>query len=189
MRAKWLIPAVLLLLATCVQAQSSPSFRLEEYTLNAGGMPSRGQQLGSASFTLTLASIGESVAAAGPAGASFGMDAGFDAAYPPPGEVASACGSSGGACMVFLDGETLSWPAEPSAGLYDLYRDSTADDFGECEQRDVLGTMTLDTSMPPSGGGYFYLVTAKNRLGEEGTKGFQSDTSERPASGQLPVCP
>ena len=46
-------------------AQTSTNFTLEEYTLNFGGTPSQSTELSSASFSITLASIGDTVAATG----------------------------------------------------------------------------------------------------------------------------
>ena len=173
-----------LVLTSVALAQTSTSFTLEEYALNSGGTPSQGADLTSASFSITLASIGDGVVASGLASSSFGMEVGFDAAYPPPGEVAAACGA-GEPCLVFTDSETLIWPAERSAGVYNLYRDDTGDGFGDCEEQDIAGTTTTDSSTPTAGNAFFYLVTVENRLAEKGTKGFQSNLTERLGA----VCP
>ncbi len=171
-----------LVLTTVALAQTSTSFTLEEHTFNAGGTPSQGVDLTSGSFSITLVSIGDTVVATGLSSASFEADVGFDAAYPPPGEVAAACGA-GEPCLVFTDSETLTWPAEPSAGIYNLYRDDISNGFGDCEEQDIAGTTTTDPATPTTA--FFYLATAKNRLGEEGTKGFQSNATERRGA----VCP
>ena len=171
-----------LVLSGTALAQTSTSFTLEEHTFNSGGTPSQGVDLTSTSFTITLASIGDGVVATGLASSSFGMEVGFDAAYPPPGEVAATC-AVGQPCLVFTDSETLTWPAERSAGVYNLYRDDTSDGFGSCEEQDIAGTTTTDTATPTAA--FFYLVTVENRLAEEGTKGFQSNATERLGA----VCP
>ena len=176
-----------LLLSGTALAQTSTNFTLEEYTLNSGGTPSQGVDLTSASFSITLASIGDTVVATGLSSSSFEADVGFDAAYPPPGEVAPTCGASGEPCLVFTDSETLTWPAEPSAGVYNLYRDDISNGFGDCEEQDIAGTTTTDTAIPTTA--FFYLATVKNRLAEEGTKGFQSNATERLGGTGLPVCP
>jgi len=168
-------------------AQTSTSFTLEEYTLNSGGTPSQGVDLTSTSFSITLTSIGDGVVAAGLSSASFEADVGFDAAYPPPGEVAPGCGASGAPCLQFTNSQTLTWPAEPSAGIYNLYRDDISNGFGDCEEQDIAGTTTTDTAIPTTA--FFYLATVKNRLAEEGTKGFQSNATERLGAVDLPVCP
>ncbi len=175
-----------LVLTSLALAQTSTSFTLEEHTLNAGGTPSQSVDLTSASFSITLASIGDTVVATGLSSASFEADVGFDVAYPPPGEVAANCGS-GEPCLLFTDSETLTWPAEPSAGVYNLYRDDISNGFGECEEQDIAGTMTTDTAIPATA--FFYLTTVKNRLAEEGTKGFQSNMIERLGAVALPACP
>ncbi len=177
--------AALVLCGTAL-AQTSTNFTLEEHTLNSGGTPSQGVDLTSASFSITLASIGDGVVATGLASSSFGMEVGFDAAYPPPGEVAAACGA-GEPCLLFTDSETLTWPAEPSAGIYNLYRDDISNGFGNCEEQDIAGTTTTDTATPTAA--FFYLFTVENRLAEEGTKGFQSNLTERRGGVDLPVCP
>ena len=172
-----------LVLTSVALAQTSTSFKLEEYSFNAGGTPSQGVDLTSTSFSITLASIGDGVVATGLASSSFGMDVGFDVAYPPPGEVAPTCGASGEPCLLFTDSQTLTWPAERSAGVYNLYRDDTSDGFGNCEEQDIAGATTTDTATPTAA--FFYLVTVENRLAEEGTKGFQSNATERLGA----VCP
>ncbi len=170
-----------LVLSGVVLAQTSTNFTLEEYTLNAGGTPSQGTVPTSASFSVTLASIGDTVAATGMSSSSFQLDVGFDAAYPPPGEVLG---------LTLTDKQTLVWSSESSAGLYNLYRDDTSDGYGNCEEQDVAATTTTDAATPATNNTFYYLVTVKNRLAEEGTKGLQSDmTTERLGSFGLPICP
>jgi hypothetical protein len=172
--------SALLLLSGAALAQTSTSFTLEEYTLNAGGSPSQGVALKSASFSITLASIGDTVVATGLSSGSFSLGAGFGVAYPPPGEV-------GG--LFLTDKQTLVWSAEPSAGVYHLYRDDTSDGYGNCEEQDIAATTTTDAATPTTNNTFYYLVTVKNRLAEEGTKGFQSDDTERLGAVDLPACP
>jgi hypothetical protein len=77
---------------------------------------------------------------------------------------------------------TLSWDPERSVGDYDVYRDllsSLPGNFGACLEHDVPAQTAVDVGIPGVGTGYFYLVTAENRLDEEGTKGFRSNGSER----------
>ena len=158
-----------------VLAQTSASFKLEEHTFNAGGNPDQGVILTSASFRISLDAIGDAVAATGLSSASFQLDGGFPAGYPPPGEVLNL--------RLLADAETLEWDAEGSIGSYNLYRDllSSLTDlgYGGCEQESLTDETTTDTEAVPSGDGYFYLVTAENKLTEEGTKGFHSDATER----------
>ena len=168
------------LLTAPVVAQQSANFKLNEHVINAGGHPSGGVVMASTSYKITLDALGESVVQVGMTSTSFHMDASFASAYPPPGEVVN---------LVFTDDQTLDWSAERSAGVYDLYRDETPDGYGTCEQSDLPGPPATDASTPAAGGTVFYLVTVKNRLWEEGTKGFRSDAGERLGATVLPVCP
>lgn len=166
--------------ATAAVAQSSASYKLEEQVLNAGGHPINGNTMNSSHFRMTLDSIGEAVVGVGIGSASYAVDSGFDSAYPPPGEIAG---------MWFSDHDTMHWQAEPSAGSYNLYRDLMSNlsglGYGQCFDSTVSGTSGTDTGTPPVSDGWFYLVTADNRLGEEGTKGQDSAATER----QGTVCP
>ena len=112
--------------------------------------------------------------------ASFRIDPSWGLSYPPPDEVSG---------LLFSDAETLAWGAERSVGVYQLYRDRisalTGLDYGECEQQNLQHPTTTDADPVPAGDGFFYLVTAQNRLAEEGTKGFRSDGDERHGT----VCP
>ena len=108
---------------------------------------------------------------------------GFAASYPPPGEVGGSCSGGGATCLTFPDSETLVWPAERSAGTYNLYRGLLSaivgSGFGECSQVSLTTTTTTDTEAVPSQDGFYYLVTVVNGLGEEGTKGNRSDGGDR----------
>jgi hypothetical protein len=156
--------------------QQSASYRLEEHALNAGGRPADGVEATSVSYRITLDAIGQGVLGRDLSSASYRMDGGFVPAYPPPGEVTG----------VFLtDAVTLVWDPEPSAGHYNLYRDALTSlsglGYGRCNRQRLTATTTTDPAVPsPPGEGYFYLVTAANRLHEEGTKGWDSFLDERP---------
>jgi hypothetical protein len=173
----WTWPLALLLTSAAL-AQSSESFDLEEQVLNAGGAPAGGAVPGSAGFRVTLASIGEPLAGTGAASGSFAIDSSFAGAYLPPGEASG---------LVFPNAQTLEWAPERSTGDYNLYRGSLGEfpGFGTCLRQGIPGETVTDDDPVPSGGGFFYLVTASNRLGEEGTKGFQGDGTERAGN----VCP
>ena len=171
---------VAVLFALPALAQQSANFKLTEHVFNGGGHPSDGLVLASTSYRVTLDALGESVVQGGMTSTTFRMDASFASAYPAPGEV-------GG--LAFTDGQTLDWSAERSAGVYDLYRDETPGGYGTCEQSDLPGPAATDASTPAVGDCFFYLVTVKNRLGEEGTKGFRSNAGERLGATDPPVCP
>ena len=179
---KVLVPIMLSLVAAGpILAQESASFKLNEHSFNAGGHPDQGTVLESASFTVSLDAIGDPVSLLGLSSTSFQLDAGSVAPYPPPGEVSG---------LVFVDGETLNWDPEPSVGIYNLYRELISDltglGYGSCEQQDLATESATDLDIPPGGDGYLYLVTVENLLAEEGTKGFDSNASERPT---LAPCP
>jgi hypothetical protein len=175
--------AALIALATigAAQAQESASFRLKEHVLNAGGSPAGGATPGSASYRVSLDALGEGVLPRPMSSASFRLDGGFGAAYPPPGEVTG---------LRFLDETTLAWNPERSVGLYNLYRDLlgalSGSSAGACEQQGLAGETATDSDAVPVGDGYFYLVTAENRLGEEGTRGADSAGASRPTTGACP---
>jgi hypothetical protein len=176
---------VLLLLALAgampAEAQQSASFNLEEHTFNAGGRPDEGTVAQSASFRVSLDAIGEAVSLAGLTGASFGIDAGFVAPYPAPGEVLG---------LRFANHVKLIWDPDPSTGVYNLYRGLVASlsglAYGSCHESGVDGESTSDADLPPANQAFFYLVTAENLLAEEGTKGFDSEGDEHPNSMPCP---
>jgi len=169
-------------------AQTSTNYKLVEHSINAAGHPAQGTILvstgGAVGFRITLDAAGEAVV--GPTmtnlGGTFRMDGGFLLAYPPPGEVANL--------QLSADEVTLSWNSEKSFGDYNLYRDLLSSlsgvGYGLCEQSAITATSTTDAGVPPTGDGYFYLVTARNRLREEGTKGFDSAGAERPNPSPCP---
>jgi hypothetical protein len=174
-----LVTAVLLASAASAQAQTSASYKLQESVLNSGGHPAQGSVLSSASYHVRLDAIGDG--ALGLASASFHVDGGFVDAYPPPGEVLQ---------QIFSSSTTQAWSPERSVGRYEVYRDSltalSGGGTGACFTSGLSAESASDTSDPAVGQGWFYLVTARNRLGEEGTKGFRSDGSERPNPAACP---
>ena len=174
------LAAVLVLAALPTPGQQSASFKLKESAVNAGGRPLNGTVAASASFRIALDSIAENAPARGLTSSSFRMDSGLISAYPPPGETLG---------LRFTDRTTLRWTPEKSVGTYNLYRDLLAalpGNYGTSFKAAIAGTTWVDSTTPPTGAGWFYLVTAENRLAEEGTKGYRSDNVER--SNPLP-CP
>ncbi len=175
MRQAMVLAGLLLLALGTASAQQSTSFTLEEHVFNAGGHPQAGTILTSASLQITLDAIGEGMAVTGLSSASFQLDGGFPTGYPPPGEVLD---------LRFSDATTLEWNPEGSIGSYSLYRDLLSSlsglGYGMCLEPFLLIETTTDTDVPAAPGtGFFYLVTAENKLAEEGTKGFLSDATER----------
>lgn len=153
-------------------SQSSENYGIEQSTFNSGGNPS--PILLSPNYQMTLDAIGEGIVAVGAESASYGMDAGFPSPYPPPGEVLN---------LLFTDAITLSWDAERSACGYHLYRGALTDlpsSYGSIVKPLITETNTTDEETPAPGGSFFYLLTAVNRIGEEGPTGNDSSGNPRP---------
>jgi hypothetical protein len=165
--------------STGLLAQTSASYQLTESVFNAGGSPA--PVLTSTSYQVTLDSVGDSVSGGTLSSASYNSSPGFPAAYPPPGEVAT---------VRFTDPTTLTWTPEGSTGTYNLYRGLLTDlpgSYGACKlPANIPGETATDVDVPPSGQCYFYLVTAKNRLAEEGTMGTDSVGVEHPNPSPCP---
>lgn len=166
-----LIGLALAALGTPLPAQTGTTYRLEEQTLNAAGHPDSGSVMTGTGHRMTVDAVGDAVTAYGLTGASFTLDSGFGAAYPPPGPVSA---------LIFTAKTELEWAPEGSPhGRYNLYRDLMSNldglGYGACEQQGITGTTATDADAAPGGDGFFYLVTAVNALAEEGTKGFQGD--------------
>lgn len=162
-------------------AQTSASHRLTESVFNGGGDPWNGASGASASHRVKLDAVGDGLIAVGLSSASFHMDGGFVDVYPPPGEVAHA---------LFSSKTTLVWDPEKSIGHYSVYRDSmgvlSGGGTGTCLASNLLSETATDAATPVAGTGFFYLVTARNRLLEEGTKGERSSGLERPNPAPCP---
>lgn len=152
-------------------AQQSSSYKMTEHAINGGGHPADGTILVSGSFRVTLDAIGDAAARPGLGSASFRMDGGFVSRYPPPGEVRN---------VRFSDSTTMSWDPNESVGVYHLYRDDA------CVPPDLTVTTATVPEVPAAGSFYSYLVTAENRLSEEGTQGYESGGSERTNSSPCP---
>ena len=155
-------------MSTVAMAQTSAGYKLTEFTLNGGGRPANGSIASSASYRIKLDAIGDTVAATGLSSASHHLDDGFVSAYPPPGEVRNERWT----------GKTvLSWDPEGSVGTYEVYRDlmsSLPGSFGACFQSPLLGETATDVTSPASGTAWFYLVTARQPTGLEGSMGADS---------------
>ena len=172
---------VCLVCPAAAQAQQSASFKLQEFAINNGGHPADGLTLASASFRLSFGALGEGFSAAGLSSPARRMDACFVATYAPPGEVEN---------LRLSDATTLNWDPERSVGRYNLYRGLLSafpgGTYGSCQQSAIIGETATDAANPVSGQGFFYIVTAENRLAEEGTKGFDSSGSELPNPAPCP---
>jgi len=176
-----LLLVCILFLVPVTPAQESGSFKLNESVLNSGGSPTSGSSPASASFRISQDAIGGAIGYRALSGTSFRMDPSFVAAYRPAGEVGS---------LVFTDSETLAWNPEKAAAGYSLYRDQLTSlsglGYGNCLATDIPTTTTTDAEVPLLSEGFFYLVASRNRLDEEGGKGFNSDGAERPNPAPCP---
>ena len=108
------------------------------------------------------------------------MGTSFFQGYLPPGEVQG---------LRWLSGSHLAWDADPASVTYNVYRDGLAGlpgTHGECLADEVGGTAYAEATNPAPGAGFFYLVTAENRLNEESSRGVQSDGNPR---SELNACP
>ena len=155
------------------------ALKVESATLNAGGHPLQGTKLGSASYRVSLDALGDS-ARSGLTSASFRLDGGFVARYPPPGEVKN---------LRFTTKSQLVWNGERSTGTYDVYRavlSTLPGSFGGCLASGIQPTSYDDVAIPSPATGLFYLVTAENRLLEEGTKGPSSNGVPRSNTSACP---
>jgi hypothetical protein len=157
--------AIVFGIAAAALAQSSANFSIEQGTLNNGGNPI--PVLSSVNFQITLDAIGDGLAQTGLSSASYGMDSGFAPDYRPPGEVLN---------LRFTSKTAFGWNPEPSVGKYDTYRGTLGSftGYGTCLHGGLAANADTDPAVPSAGTGYFYLVTAKNRIAEEGPKGYNS---------------
>jgi hypothetical protein len=175
----------ILVLVLCLSgagiAQQSTSYKLSDQTFNAGGHPDDGVMLTSASYGITLDALGNAVSGTVLVSTSYSVQGGFVAGHPPPVEVNG---------LLFAGRDDLEWGPERSAGHYNLYRDPLvglpAMGYGVCRDHHLSSTAYHDPDLPGSGEGLFYLVTAVNTLGEEGSKGWDSDGAVR---GNPSPCP
>jgi hypothetical protein len=162
-------------------AQTSASYKLTEFTLNNGGDPANGSFAVSTNYRVRLDAVGDAAAAAALSSASHHSSAGFVSDYPPPGEVTG---------HLFSNKTTLTWSPEKSVGSYDVYRAAISSlsglSFGTCLQSGLTAESATDAATPSAGQGFFYLITARNLLGEIGTKGYASTGIERANAAPCP---
>ena len=161
-----------LILTPTIRAQTSTNYKNGEHVINSGANPA--PTLASTNYKITLSSIGDGLTGNGMSSSSYQMDGGFLPSYPPPGEVLN---------LMFSDETTLVWDTEQSVGDYGVYRGDVADlsggGYGVCLVSGVTATQAEDASTPDPGQCFFYLVTARNRIVEEGTMGSDSSGTGR----------
>lgn len=155
-----------------VFAQSAGNYVQDEHIFNEGGNPLQGQVLASTNFIITLDAVGQSLGLTELSGSSFQMQAGFVPAYPPPLETLN---------LKFVTKTQMIWDHEKSVGTYNIYRgngDNFAP-FGACMSKSLPSENGQDSEIPAPNQFFYYLVTAENQIEEEGTKGYESDGTER----------
>jgi hypothetical protein len=166
--------ALALLGTAFASAQQSANFQVEGGVINAGGRPASGVTASSASFRVSLESIGEAATEVALSSGSFRGEAGFSSAYLAPIETGP---------LRFTNPVRLEWSRDRSAAAFNLYRDALSNlaglTYGNCLQTNLTDTFAIDPAVPITGNGFFYLVTALNRLVEEGPKGSASSGSPR----------
>lgn len=162
-------------------AQQSASFSMAEHVFNSGGRPAAGATAASANHRLSIDAVGEGVFPGALSGNLHQVAGGFVAAYPPPGEVTG---------LRFANMQTLVWNPEGAVGAYHLYRGGLASisglSYGACLTSAIDAPTAIDAGVGPAGSGFYYLVTARNRLWEEGTKGRSSASVQRANNAPCP---
>ncbi len=162
-------------------AQQSASFNMAEHVFNSGGRPAAGATAGSAHYRLSIDAVGEGVFPGALGGNAHQVAGGFVAAYPPPGEVTG---------LRFANAQTLLWNPEGAVGAYHLYRGGLASiaglSYGACLTSAINAPTVVDAGAVPAGSGFYYLVTARNRIWEEGTKGRSSAGVQRANNAPCP---
>ena len=171
---------VLLAVPSLAGAQTSASFRISTSTFNGGGDPGNNGCAASASYRIRIDALGAPTASQESVSPSFRTGTGFVDGLAPPGEVQG---------VAFTDKITLTWNPDRSIGTYQVYRDSLRSlpgEYGSCFAPGSSSEGAVDPDAPQAGEGWIYLVTARNRLGEEGTKGVSTGGVERE---NLSPCP
>lgn len=108
------------------------------------------------------------------------MDAAFTVQYAPAREISN---------LKFSSATSLTWDPEASVGTYNVYRgqlSSLPGSYGACLGPGLTNETFDDTNVPAAGEVYFYLITAENRVEEEGTMGSTSSGTERANSSPCP---
>ncbi len=177
-----LMLAMLLAMAAIapLSAQSSASYKLTGSSINSSGDPKDGIILASPHFHITLDSVGDPLVEMGSASASFQVGGGSVGSYAPPLEVTD---------LRLTDATTLEWDPEASAMKYQVYRgplSSMPGTYGACFAGNLAESTATDASAPGLGQAFFYLVTGRNRLGEEGPKGYSSSGALEPNPSPCP---
>ena len=176
MQVKRRIGSILLAIAAVPAfAQSGPSYSIASHTFNAGGHPDDGVVPASASFVISLDSVGDAISPGMLSSTSYSIHAGFAMTYGPPGRVDG---------LVFDDDTSMRWNVARAAGTYNLYREGldtvALATPATCLEPAVPAPMAFDVEEPATGDGFYYLVTARNLLLEESASGSGTSGVPRP---------
>lgn len=181
MKVEAVITLLFVALSSTAVAQQSEGYRLSEYVFCAGGGPRTEGEPGSTGYRISSSMIGQQFGADEVRGSLQVHYPGYQTSWAPPVEVFG---------LRFDAPASLHWDAAPLADHYHVYRDPLevlgSGTCGSCQQHTVYGMTTTDVAEPSSGSGFLYLICASNRLGEEGTRGSDSDGVARPPSDPCP---
>ncbi len=180
---KWLCAVLCCLaavMASSVRAQSSANYQLTQGVINCGGDPQNSTVLASTSYQVTLDAIGDAVAGGPLASAGFTSDVGLPPSLKPPGEVLD---------LRFSTQTTLTWQPEHSVGSYSVYRGLLSHvpaNYGSCLVSNLATELATDSDTPSVGQCFVYLVTAHNRIDDEGPLGSTSSGAPIPNNSPCP---
>jgi len=153
-----------------------------ESEFNAAGHPRDGVNPASACCVITRGAIGGFLVADRLSSASYTLDSGIVGLLPPPGQVRN---------LRFTGETTLAWDPDRSVGTYALYRGEIAalpGSYGSCLQGELTAPEATAGGTPAAGGVFLYLVSASNRIAEEGGIGVDGAGNPRPSPGSN-TCP
>ncbi|MEM7246552.1 MAG: hypothetical protein AAF533_14465 [Acidobacteriota bacterium] len=156
-----------LTVADVAHGQVSSGYRQLEQDLSSGGPSTGTSTLSSTSFQVTLEVAGTGRSGQLLSSPSHRVGDGLTWAAVPPSEVSEL--------RCTLDG--LRWDLAPYGDTYTLRRgllSELADGYGDALAWDIVGSRSDDDTLPPPGDGFFYLIGATSRLGEEGPLGRDS---------------
>ena len=128
----------------------------------------------SSSYRLSRSTLGDSIAELSLSGSSFTLATDWTATLPPALEVES---------LRFESTSRLIWQVERSLGTYRIYRGgpTTQSCIGQAAQ-----THFEDAALPSPSSAFYFLVTAVDAGGVEGSAGRSSSGSLRTPSGSCP---
>lgn len=165
MRSRFITASALALMAAAPMTfgQQSASYRLSEGVFNSCGRAGS-SALTSATYRIRLDAMGGSFSDLPLSGPSLRLAGGFVADYRPAGPVPG---------LSFSASDALEWGPERSAGSYNVYRGALpsfplASDASTCLLSGLTSRSVGSLTAPPPGQAFYYFVSARNLLDEEG---------------------